>query len=340
GWEPRGDAPRRALINSVAAGGSHVSIVVEAPPAPVRTVPADPAPQVVLVSARTPELLRTAVGRLHDFLDRDGDATVSLADLAYTSQLGREPQAERLAVVAADREQLAHALAAELAEGPVTSAAGASAHRGNAEEDAGPLAAVLTGARGEAFLAGLVQDRALEQLAELWARGVRVPWAGLHDGPRPMAPLPPTAFETGRYWVGRTPEQPAARRTATEPPAPGTPAGNGTPADSLRTMTLAWADVLGVAAERLDGRSDFFALGGNSLLATRLINRLTERAGVELPVEAVFSAPRLADMALELGRRAAGTTDAGTLDVDLILESIDLVEHMSDEELDALDIES
>ncbi|MFF8475161.1 SDR family NAD(P)-dependent oxidoreductase [Streptomyces sp. NPDC015414] len=341
GWEARGDAPRRALINSVAAGGSHVSIVVEAPPAPVRTVPADPAPQVVLVSARTPELLRTAVGRLHDFLDRDGDATVSLADLAYTSQLGREPQAERLAVVAADREQLAHALAAELAEGPVTSAAGASAHRGNAEEDAGPLAAVLTGARGEAFLAGLVQDRALEQLAELWARGVRVPWAGLHDGPRPMAPLPPTAFETGRYWVGRTPEQPAAaRRTATEPPAPGTPAGNGTPADSLRTMTLAWADVLGVAAERLDGRSDFFALGGNSLLATRLINRLTERAGVELPVEAVFSAPRLADMALELGRRAAGTTDAGTLDVDLILESIDLVEHMSDEELDALDIES
>ncbi|MFF3167020.1 beta-ketoacyl synthase N-terminal-like domain-containing protein, partial [Streptomyces sp. NPDC003273] len=83
GWEPRGGAPRRALINSVAAGGSHVSIVVEAPPATARTVAADPAPQVVLVSARTPELLRTAVGRLHDFLERDG--TASLADIAYTS---------------------------------------------------------------------------------------------------------------------------------------------------------------------------------------------------------------------------------------------------------------
>ncbi|MEU1463181.1 SDR family NAD(P)-dependent oxidoreductase [Streptomyces sp. NPDC005727] len=343
GWEPRGGVPRRALINSVAAGGSHVSIVVEAPPAPVRNVPADPAPQVVLVSARTPELLRTAVSRLRDFLDGDGagEATVSLADLAYTSQLGREPQAERLAVVAAGRGQLRDALATELAEGPATAAVGASVHRGNAEEDAGPLAAVLAGARGEAFLAGLVQDRALEQLAELWARGVRVPWAGLHDGPRPMAPLPPTAFETGRYWVGGAPEAPAAtRRPAAEAPAPDTPAGIGAPSDSLRTMTLAWSDVLGVAAERLDGRSDFFALGGNSLLATRLINRLTERAGVELPVEAVFSAPRLADMALELGRRAAGTTDSGTLDVDLILESIALVEHMSDEELDALDIES
>ncbi|MGW5370819.1 SDR family NAD(P)-dependent oxidoreductase [Streptomyces sp. NPDC004011] len=342
GWEPRGDAPRRALINSVAAGGSHVSIVVEAPPAAARTVPADPAPQVVLVSARTPELLRTAVGRLHDFLDGDeGDGTVSLADIAYTSQLGREPQAERLAVVAADRGQLRDALAAELAEAPATPSVRAGVHRGNAEGDAGPLAAVLTGARGEAFLAGLVQDRALDQLAELWAHGVRVPWAGLHDGPRTMAPLPPTAFETGRYWVGRAPEQPAAtRRTAPEPPGPPAPAVADTPAGSLRTMTLAWADVLGVDPERLDGRSDFFALGGNSLLATRLINRLTERAGVELPVEAVFSAPRLADMALELGRRAAATTDAGSLDVDLILESIALVEHMSDEELDALDIES
>ncbi|MGW4453969.1 SDR family NAD(P)-dependent oxidoreductase [Streptomyces sp. NPDC004599] len=342
GWEPRGDAPRRALINSVAAGGSHVSIVVEAPPAAARTVPADPAPQVVLVSARTPELLRTAVGRLYDFLGGDeGDGTVSLADIAYTSQLGREPQAERLAVVAADRGQLREALAAELAEAPATPAVRAGVHRGNAEGDAGPLAAVLTGARGEAFLTGLVQDRALEQLAELWAHGVRVPWAGLHDGPRPMAPLPPTAFETGRYWVGRAPEQPAAtRRTAPEPPGPQAPAAADTPPDSLRTMTLAWADVLGVDPERLDGRSDFFALGGNSLLATRLINRLTERAGVELPVEAVFSAPRLADMALELGRRAAGATDAGSLDVDLILESIALVEHMSDEELDALDIES
>ncbi|MFF0893728.1 SDR family NAD(P)-dependent oxidoreductase [Streptomyces sp. NPDC003278] len=342
GWEPRGGAPRRALINSVAAGGSHVSIVVEAPPAAARTVPADPAPQVVLVSARTPELLRTAVGRLHDHLDGDeGDDTASLADIAYTSQLGREPQAERLAVVAADRGQLRDALAAELAEAPATPSVRAGVHRGNAEGDAGPLGAVLTGARGEAFLAGLVQDRALDQLAELWAHGVRVPWAGLHDGPRPMAPLPPTAFETGRYWVGRAPEQPAAaRRTAPEPPGPHAPAAADTPSDSLRTMTLAWADVLGVDPERLDGRSDFFALGGNSLLATRLINRLTERAGVELPVEAVFSAPRLADMALELGRRAAATTDAGSLDVDLILESIALVEHMSDEELDALDIES
>ncbi|MFF8950527.1 SDR family NAD(P)-dependent oxidoreductase, partial [Streptomyces sp. NPDC014940] len=339
GWEPRDGAPRRALINSVAAGGSHVSIVVEAPPAAARTVPADPAPQVVLVSARTPELLRTAVGRLHDYLDRDG--TASLADIAYTSQLGREPQAERLAVVAADRGQLRDALAAELAEAPATPSVRAGVHRGNAEGDAGPLAAVLTGARGEAFLAGLVQDRALDQLAELWAHGVRVPWAGLHDGPRPMAPLPPTAFETGRYWVGRAPEQPAAtRRTAPEPPGPPATATADTPSDSLRTMTLAWADVLGVDPERLDGRDDFFALGGNSLLATRLINRLTERAGVELPVEAVFSAPRLADMALELGRRAAATTDAGSLDVDLILESIALVEHMSDEELDALDIES
>ncbi|WP_406725049.1 beta-ketoacyl synthase N-terminal-like domain-containing protein [Streptomyces sp. GD-15H] len=332
-WEPRGSAPRRALINSFAAGGSHVSLVVEAPPATARTAPADPGPQVVLLSARTPELLRTAVGRLHDFLGRDG--TESLADISYTSQLGREPQPERLAVVAADRDQLRDALAAQLTDDPAATAVRASVHRGNAEEDAGPVTAVLTGARGEAFLAGLVQDRALEQLAELWAHGVRVPWAGLHDGPRPMVSLPPTAFETGRHWVGRTSRPPAGnQRPAAAPPAPDAST------DTTRTMTLAWANVLGVDAARLDDRSDFFSLGGNSLLATRLINRLKEQVGVELPVEAVFSAPRLADMARELGQYAPGTGPAGTLDVDLILESIALVERMSDDELDALETES
>ncbi|MGP4089512.1 SDR family NAD(P)-dependent oxidoreductase, partial [Streptomyces sp. KR55] len=121
-WAPRGVAPRRALVNSVAAGGSHVSLVVEAPPVTAhadRSAP-DPSPQVVLVSARTPERLRAAVRRLHAFLE--GDDTASLADIAYTSQLCREHLPERLALVAADREQLAHALEQHLADGAAATA--------------------------------------------------------------------------------------------------------------------------------------------------------------------------------------------------------------------------
>ncbi|MEZ3179518.1 SDR family NAD(P)-dependent oxidoreductase [Streptomyces pimonensis] len=341
-WEPRGGTdtggpslPRRALVNCVAAGGSHVSMVVEAPPAAteVRTSTPDTAPQVVVVSARTEERLATAVRRLHDHLAAlpDEDGTVSLADIAYTTQLGREPLPERLAVVAADRAELARALADHMAGIPAT----VPVHRGNADEDPGPLASVLSGTRGEAFLAGLAEDRALEELAALWVRGVRVPWSALHTGRRWMVPLPATAFEAGSYWVGRTPQ-------AAVPPLPAPDAVP--PADAVtdaeQTMAQAWADVLQVDAAMLTARTDFFSLGGNSLLATRLINLLKERAGVELPTEAVFTAPRLSDMARELRARLPVAGDASTRELDLILESIALVEHMSDEELDALDIES
>ncbi|GAA4894946.1 SDR family NAD(P)-dependent oxidoreductase [Streptomyces coeruleoprunus] len=364
-WEPRATAdgspaPRRALINSVAAGGSHVSLVVEAPPRTAEPRPQDTgatAPQLVAVSARTPERLITAVRRLHDHLEGlEGDDTVGLADIAYTSQLGREALPERLAVVASSRDELKRALAHHLADGDRPAGPAGSVHRGNADEDAGPLATVLSGARGEAFLAGLVEDGDLDQLAELWVRGVRVPWSGLHDGRRRLVPLPATAFAPGSYWVGRTPETrtpearaPEARVPAARTPEPRTPESRAsltdddpTLTDAERTVRDAWSDVLQIDTGQLGAKSDFFSLGGNSLLATRLINLLKEQTGAELPVETVFNAPRLADMATELEQRLplGVARDATTRELELILDSIGLVERMSDAELDALDTEN
>ncbi|MBM7440074.1 polyketide synthase PksL [Streptomyces sp. HB132] len=344
-WEPPGETdtggaprPRRALINCVAAGGSHVSMVVEEPltAAGVRTVTPDTAPQIVVLSARSEERLSAAALRLLDHLadlpDEDAtDSTVSLADIAYTTQLGREPMTERLAVVAADRAELAQALAAHVAGTPST----VPVYRGNTDDDPGPWASALSGARGEDFLAGLAEDRALEELAALWVCGVRVPWNALHTGRRRMVPLPATAFRAGSYWVGRD-SQAAAPEPRAQDPVP--PAGAVT--DAEQTMGRAWADVLQVDAATLTARTDFFSVGGNSLLATRLINLLKERAGVELPVEAVFAAPRLSAMAQELRERLLVAGDTSTAELDLILEGIALVEHMSDEELDALETEN
>ncbi|MFE9338351.1 SDR family NAD(P)-dependent oxidoreductase [Streptomyces sp. NPDC007063] len=222
-WAPRGGAPdglaggedssgavvpRRALVNSVAPGGSHVSLVVEEPPP--GTEPGEygsaSGSQLVVLSARTRPRLRTAVERLLAYV-ADDDCPVSLADVAYTCQLGREAQPERLAVVAGSMAELRTALSGYLAddETPAADAGGAAVRTGNAEEDPGPLGALLAGSQGEHFLAGLVDDRNLAHLAELWVRGGEVPWRRLHDGPRPFAPLPPTAFESGSYWIGRTP---------------------------------------------------------------------------------------------------------------------------------------
>jgi acyl-CoA synthetase (AMP-forming)/AMP-acid ligase II/acyl carrier protein len=80
-----------------------------------------------------------------------------------------------------------------------------------------------------------------------------------------------------------------------------------------RTVAEVWAEVLGLSAESLSIEDDFFALGGNSLLATRTVARLRARYGVELPVRALFESPTLAALSDALVARELEGTDAEAL---------------------------
>jgi amino acid adenylation domain-containing protein len=65
--------------------------------------------------------------------------------------------------------------------------------------------------------------------------------------------------------------------------------------DAETQLAGVWAEVLGV--ERVGADDDFFDLGGHSILATRVIARLAELCGIDLPLRRIFANPRLEDLA-------------------------------------------
>ncbi len=69
-----------------------------------------------------------------------------------------------------------------------------------------------------------------------------------------------------------------------------------------------WSELLNVP--RVGAHDGFFELGGHSLLATRVVSRVRERFGVELPLRALFEAPRLAELARRVDDLAAGVAEA------------------------------
>lgn len=71
------------------------------------------------------------------------------------------------------------------------------------------------------------------------------------------------------------------------------------PRDELeRSLAAIWSEVLSVSRVGID--DDFFALGGDSLLALRLFARVHRALGQELPIAALFKAPTIAGLAAML----------------------------------------
>lgn len=69
-----------------------------------------------------------------------------------------------------------------------------------------------------------------------------------------------------------------------------------------------WRNLLGL--ERVGIRESFFDVGGHSLLAIKLVSRIRSAFEVEIPLQAVFDGPTVAEMAEAVARLSKGAAEA------------------------------
>jgi amino acid adenylation domain-containing protein len=97
-----------------------------------------------------------------------------------------------------------------------------------------------------------------------------------------------------------------------------------------RVLAVLFADLL-QSAQPIGSSDDFFACGGDSLLALRLVARIKDELGVELPVRTVFEAPELAALAERIAEARTGVAaEQG------IRDAIAQVENLNEDALCAL----
>ncbi|MCG6892178.1 MAG: SDR family NAD(P)-dependent oxidoreductase, partial [Desulfobacteraceae bacterium] len=200
--------PRRAGISSFGAGGANAHLIVEEfqeSDSRNRSSKSNVEPQLVVLSAKNEDRLKAYAEKFVRFLA----ATTTpegfphlLADLAFTLQAGREAMEHRLAVIADSMEDFREKLSGYVSGKEEFQ----DVIHGSTKAGSDPVDGVLEGEEGRRFIASLMEDRKLHQLARLWVSGVFMDWRPLHAARRPKRlSLPVYPFARERFWVSVLP---------------------------------------------------------------------------------------------------------------------------------------
>jgi tyrocidine synthetase-3 len=314
-----GDCPLRAGVSAFGVGGTNAFMVLEESPVDGQgegggRYIAQPCPGCLLVlSARTAPALEQMTVNLVRCLEQNPE--VPLPDVAYTLQVGRKAFAHRrLAVCAGVQEAIALLSAPDDAR--VRSAVVTAGRRPDDGE----------GERAAHLMAAFRQDktdghRLLEDIGDLWLKGVPVDWSALHgDDRRRRLALPTYPFEPRRYWPDGLPRDFSLDSLATlsSPPGKGTGKKEGTGAlyarpplstayeaptnEVQQALVDIWQRFFGI--DRVGIRDDFFELGGDSLKVITVVSDIHKQLETQLTIARVFQTPTIKELARFIGEGA------------------------------------
>lgn len=193
-WPGDASQPALAAINSYGFTGVNAHVVLEAFSEAKAPVSPD-GPVLIVLSGRKAERLPATASRLADFLERSAGKDLSIRDIAYTLQVGRQVMAHRLAFSVADRDELITALRS-FADGR------RDGFRYSVEpRETSPFGLLADDEDSAAMVAGWVRKGKLDKVAALWVAGYDLDWSMLYnDGQQPRrVHLPGYALEEQHF---------------------------------------------------------------------------------------------------------------------------------------------
>ncbi|MFE9278824.1 amino acid adenylation domain-containing protein [Paenibacillus glucanolyticus] len=310
-WETDGEA-RRCGVSAFGMSGTNCHVVLEEAPAGIPSGRSDRA-ELFCLSAHSLTALERLVLLMRDWAAQHrSDESGSLADLCYTLAVGRGAHRYRLAIVASHWEELAETLHAAAKSGLAA-----------LELPKVRFGTVDTAAAGNMRQQPVPDEREIEalEMGQRYVGGYEIDWKAFYLGQRRhRLPLPTYPFDSPRCWV----QEARAGAPLHKPFAhwSGYSIGGDIPEELGQEMNetfarwqaalrrsggmmsqrrrgvaltgersgLEWeqhvADVWGalLGYDELPANADFYELGGDSIIALKIVNQLSELAGIHIQV--------------------------------------------------------
>ncbi|WP_081735117.1 non-ribosomal peptide synthetase [Paenibacillus gorillae] len=303
-WETDGEA-RRSGVSAFGMSGTNCHVVLEEAPDRMPSSPSDRA-ELFCLSAHSMTALERLVLQMRDWTGQQhGDERHSLADLCYTLAVGRGVHRYRLAIAVTSLEELVQTLNA-IVENGLTNIVSSNVRFGTVDQ-----------AVGGNNLPEELENKGLK-LAQRYVDGDEINWQEIYRGQRRQRlPLPTYPFDSHRCWVeeargrsalqtpfaawssesltGDIPEElqremneTFAKWQAALEQIGGKPSPRRGIALTGERSGLEWeqriADIWGelLGYDELPVNADFYELGGDSIIALKIVNRLSELTGVRV----------------------------------------------------------
>lgn len=300
--------PRRAAISSFGAGGTNVHMILEEYLGNRRSGPSEQSsPKLLVLSAKTKERLTEYAGRLLNYCKKSkADAEkglnleLSITDMIYTLQTGREAMEERLAIIGNDWSDFVMKLT-NFTNNTETSLDHNSVFCGSTVKGASNLQFLLSDLLNNDILHSLIKQRDVKKLALMWIEGITIPWEKLYEGiDVRITALPTYPFERKRYWI---PVKNHYQGNSGEP-VKSVDLSEDTQQIESRSMidveaviVQKIADIIGVKREDLNVDADLGSYGLDSLTRIQLANELKKIYGDLVTAEEIFEASTIKRLA-------------------------------------------